>query len=193
MMTYADIWRPRVKAHQMLYDGALVIAGSAWIALWAQLAIPLPFSPVPITGQTLAILMIGALMGRRRGSLAVLAYLGEGLAGWPVFAGGRAGLAHLMGPTGGYLVGFVGAAYLIGWLAERGWARRMWTTLLAMLLGNLIIYVCGLGRLAMLVGVERAFSLGLYPFIIGDLMKMVLAALLLPAGWKLLGQVRGTH
>ncbi len=92
------------------------------------MAIQLPFSPVPITGQTMAVLLVGALLGSRRGALAVLAYIAEGLAGLPVFAGGAAGLARLFGPTGGYLVGFVAAAFLVGWLAERGWidalARR---------------------------------------------------------------------
>jgi biotin transport system substrate-specific component len=186
-VTYADILRPAAKKYALLYDVALVMGGSLFIALSAQVAIHLPFSPVPVTGQTLAVILVGMLLGSRRGSLALLTYLAEGLAGLPVFAGGTAGLARLLGPTGGYLVGFIVAAYVTGLLAERGWDRRVGTTLLAMLFGNAVIYALGLPWLAAFVGVQRALPLGLYPFIPGDLLKVVLAALLLPAGWKLLG------
>jgi len=185
--TYADILRPAAKKYALLYDVALVMGGSLFIALSAQVAIHLPFSPVPVTGQTLAVILVGMLLGSRRGSLALLTYLAEGLAGLPVFAGGTAGPARLLGPTGGYLVGFIVAAYVTGLLAERGWDRRVGTTLLAMLFGNAVLYALGLPWLAAFVGVRRALPLGLYPFIPGDLLKVVLAALLLPAGWKLLG------
>jgi biotin transport system substrate-specific component len=186
-MTYADILRPSVKRQALLYDAILVLAGSLLIGLSARLAIRLPFSPVPITGQTMAVLLAGALLGSRRGALSVLAYLGEGMAGLPVFAGGAGGIAHLAGPTGGYLAGFVLAALVVGWLAERGWDRHPGTTALAMLLGNAAIYALGLPWLAAFVGGERALVLGLYPFLAGDLLKLALAAALLPVGWKVVG------
>ena len=187
-MVYADLLRPTMRRSALLYDAALVLGASLVIALSAQVAIQLPFSPVPITGQTMAVLLVGALLGSRRGALAVLAYIAEGLAGLPVFAGGAAGLARLFGPTGGYLVGFVAAAFLVGWLAERGWDRRFGTTLAAMTLGNLVIYAVGVVWLAVFVGgLSRAWSLGVLPFLPGDVIKIILAAVLLPGGWKLLG------
>lgn len=186
-MPYANILRPSVKRYALLYDAALVIGGSLLIALCARIAIPLPFSPVPITGQTLAVLLVGALLGSRRGSLCLLAYLAEGIAGLPVFAGGKAGLTHLMGPTGGYLVGFVAAAYVTGLLAERGCDRRTGTALLVMLLGNAAIYAFGLLWLTCFVGGERALAVGLLPFVPGDFLKLFLGAMLLPSGWRLLG------
>ncbi len=192
-MVYADLLRPTMRRSALLYDAALVLGASLVIALSAQVAIQLPFSPVPITGQTMAVLLVGALLGSRRGALAVLAYIAEGLAGLPVFAGGAAGLARLFGPTGGYLVGFVAAAFLVGWLAERGWDRRFGTTLAAMTLGNLVIYGVGAVWLAVFVGgLSRAWSLGVLPFLPGDAIKIILAAVLLPGGWKLLG-MRGQH
>ncbi len=188
-MVYADILRPTVRRSALLYDAALVLAGSLLIALSAQIAVPLPFSPVPVTGQTLAVLLVGALLGSRRGSLAVLVYIAQGMAGLPVFAGGAAGPARLLGPTGGYLVGFVAAAYLVGLLAERGWDRRVSTTAAAMALGNVVIYAVGALWLAVFVGgLVPALTAGVMPFIPGDLVKIAIAALLLPAGWKLLGR-----
>jgi biotin transporter BioY len=182
---YADLWRPALRRRALAYDAALILAGSLFIALSAQLAFRLPFTPVPITGQTFAVLLTGALLGSRRGALAALGYLGEGVSGLPVFASGGGALAHLMGPTGGYLAGFVLAAFVTGFLAERGWDRRVSTTLLAMLLGNIVIYVPGLIWLAAFVGVDKMLGMGLYPFIIGDLLKIACATALLPLGWKL--------
>lgn len=184
--TYADVFRPATRRRALFYDAVLVIGGSLLIALSAQIAIPLPFSPVPVTAQTLIVLLTGALLGSKRGVLAVLAYLAEGLAGLPVFSAGRAGLAHLLGPTGGYLVGFAAAAYLTGYLAERGWDRRPLTAALAMLAGNVALYLPGLVWLAAFVGPAKAPALGLYPFIVGDLLKLTLATAFLPAGWRLL-------
>lgn len=187
-MTYADILHPSVRRYAWLYDIAWIAGGTLLIALSAQVAIPLLFSPVPITGQTLAVLLTGALLGSRRGSLCLLLYLAEGAFGLPVFAGGMAGPARLLGPTGGYLVGFIPAAFLTGLLAERGWDRRVRTTLLVMLLGNAAIYAFGLPWLARFVGGERVLTSGLLPFIPGDLLKSILATTLLPSGWKLLGR-----
>ncbi|HHS97272.1 MAG TPA: biotin transporter BioY [Chloroflexi bacterium] len=186
-MTYADVLRPATRRHALLYDLFLILGSSLLIGLGAQVAIPLPFSPVPVTGQTLAVLLTGAMLGSRRGSLAVLFYLAEGLAGLPVFAGGTAGIGHLLGPTGGYLLGFVAAAFVTGWLAERGWDRKWWTTLLAMLIGNGVLYAFGLSWLSTFVGGRAAFGLGMLPFIPGDLIKAVVAATLLPSGWRVIG------
>jgi biotin transport system substrate-specific component len=188
-LTLADIVRPVRKDSARLYDLALVLGGSIFIALCTQIAVGYP---VPVTGQTFAVLMVGALLGARRGALSVLTYLAEGAAGLPVFAHGRAGLAALMGPTAGYLVGFVGAAYLVGMLAERGWDRRPGTTISAMILGNVVIYGFGLtwlGCLAYLLGKPvggGVLAVGLYPFLAGDMLKIALAAALLPAGWRLI-------
>lgn len=185
--TYADILRPSAKQKALAYDAILVIGGSLFIALCAQFT--LHIGPVPITGQTLGVLLTGMLLGSRRGSLSVLAYLTEGVAGLPVFApGGPLGLARLVGPTGGYLIGFVAAAYATGLLAERGWDRKAATALAAMLIGNVVIYAFGLPWLALFVGIENALPMGLYPFIVGDLLKTILAAVLLPTGWRLLKQ-----
>lgn len=190
VLTQADLLKPTLSRNARLYDAALILAGSAVVAMAAQVAVRLPFSPVPVTGQTLAVLLVGALLGSKRGSLVVLAYLLEGLLGLPVFAGGLSGPAILAGPTAGYLIGFVPAAFCVGRLAELGWDRRIITTALAMALGNAVIYAAGLVWLAAFVGRDHVLALGLYPFIPGDLAKLILAALFLPAGWKWLGWVK---
>lgn len=181
--TIADLWRPREKTLADLYDISLILGGSLLIGLSAQIAIGWP---VPFTMQTFAVLMVGALFGSRRGGLTVIAYLIEGAAGLPVFSLGRGGLPVLFGPTGGYLIGFIAAAYVTGFLAQRGWDRRFVTTILAMIIGNLLILSVGLLRLSLIVGFKNALVTGVYPFIAGDLIKIGLAAALLPAGWKLL-------
>ncbi len=166
------------------YDLASILAGSIFIALSAQVALSLPFSPVPITGQTFAVLLVGAVLGRNRGAAAALAYLGEGAAGLPVFAGGLAGPAVLMGPTGGYLIGFVLGAWLCGALAERGWDRGVTGTVGSMILGNVAIFVVALPWLARFVGAENVWVMGFWPFLPGDAVKIGLAAAVLPAAWK---------
>jgi biotin transport system substrate-specific component len=196
-ITVADVFRPALKRLAVIYDIALVIGGSLFIALSAQIAVHLPFSPVPVTGQTFAVLLTGALFGSRRGCLSVLLYVIEGMAGLPVFAMGRGGLPVLFSPTGGYIVGFIAAAYLTGLLAEKGWDRRTATAALAMALGNIVIYTSGLLWLACLRFIFRVpiesgglFLVGVYPFIIGDILKIILAAILLPSGWRLLRYFR---
>ena len=182
--TMADILRPCEKRAAEIYDVTLIISGSLLIALCAQIAVGWP---VPVTGQTFAVLMIGALLGPRRGSLCVLTYIIEGVAGLPVFAHGKGGFLVLFGPTGGYLIGFIAAAYITGLLAKNGWDRRIGTTVLAMIFGNVAIYLFGLLRLCSLMGVNRrVLTVGLYPFVVGDLLKIILAAILLPSGWKLI-------
>jgi len=188
--TVADLLRPCEKKLAGFYDVALIIGGSLLIGLCAHVKVWLPFSPVPVTGQTFAVLMVGAMLGSRRGCLAGLAYIIEGAAGLPVFAAGI-GSAALLGPTGGYLFSFIPAAYITGRLAEKGWDRRFATTVLAMVCGNLAIYTFGMLWLCCLTGFSTmVLTLGLYPFIIGDLIKIILAAILLPAGWKMLGYGR---
>ncbi|MHC4119532.1 MAG: biotin transporter BioY [Planctomycetota bacterium] len=190
-ITVADLLRPCEKRRAGFYDFTMIVAGSLLIGLCAQIKIH-PFGPVPITGQTFAVLMIGALLGARRGSLAVLAYLAQGLAGLPVFAVVSGPLAFF-GPTGGYLAGFVPAAYVTGLLAEKGWDRQIGTTVLAMALGNVVIYAFGLLWLCCLIGVSKTvLTTGLLPFLGGDILKIVLVAILLPSAWKLLGRGRIT-
>ena len=186
-VTVADVFRPCGKRLAWLYDVTLIIGGSLLVGLCAQIAIGWP---VPFTGQTFAVLLTGALLGSRRGVLSVLVYLAEGVAGLPVFALGRSGFAVLLSPTGGYLVGFVAAAYITGLLAEKGWDRRVGTTISAMAFGNAAIYAFGLAWLCLLMGVNKSvLAVGLYPFIAGDILKIALAAVALPAGWKLLGML----
>jgi len=187
-MTIADVWRPAVaKTYtNILYNAVLVITASLVVALSAQIVIPLPFTPVPVTGQTLAVLLIGAVLGSARGVLAILTYLAEGALGLPVFAGGKAGLAIIAGPTGGYLIGFVIAAFVTGYLAERRWDRNIVTSFLAMSIGNIIIFALGLLILGSYVGFDKVLALGFYPFLIGDVVKLALATLLMPLGWKAL-------
>jgi biotin transport system substrate-specific component len=181
--TVADVWRPGEKSQALIYDLLLILGGSLFIALSAQLAIGWP---VPITMQTFAVLVIGILFGPKLGSLTVGLYLAEGLAGLPVFSHGLGGLLVLRGATGGYLVGFLAAAYMTGLLAKIGWDRKIATTILAMIIGNLIIYTFGFFWFAHLAGTRIALVSGIYPFIPGDIIKIALAAVLLPSGWKLI-------
>ncbi|WP_291607693.1 biotin transporter BioY [Bradyrhizobium sp.] len=159
----------------------LVVLGSALLALSAKVNVPLPY--VPMTMQTLVVLMIGAGCGARLGSITVMAYLAEGALGLPVFAGPVGGIAPLMGPTAGYLAGFVGAAFVTGWLSERGWDRSVSSLFAAMALGHVIILAAGFAWLAagMNFGAEKAWVVGVVPFIVGSIVKTALGAALLPA------------
>lgn len=162
---------------------ALVLAGSALLAISAQFAFRIPISPVPVTGQTLILLMIGMAYGSRLGAATVLAYLLEGGMGLPVFANGAAGWPVLIGPTGGYLVGFVAAAYVLGLLAERGYGRGPVSTALAMLVGTAVIYLLGAVWLGQFLGFEKAVTVGVQPFLYGDVLKLIVAAGLMPLAW----------
>ena len=172
-------------------DLTLVIGGSLLIAAAAQVRIALPFTPVPVTGQTFAVLLMGAMLGARRGAAAAMTYLALGILGLPVFSAAPPGPAAFMSPTAGYLAGFVGAAWVTGSLSERGWDRRPWTAALAMLIGSIVIFSCGLLWLGRFTGWDKVLQTGLFPFIPGDLIKIALATALLPAGWRFLGK-RGT-
>ena len=165
----------------------LAVAGS--LLLWASAKVQVPFWPVPLTMQTFVVLGLGAAFGWRLGMATVALYLLQGAIGLPVFAGTPEkgiGLLYMAGPTGGYLAGFVLAAGITGWLAERGFDRNVLTMGLAMLAGTVAIYALGLGWLATLIGVEKAVEFGLVPFIPGDIVKLVLAAIVFPAAWKLI-------
>lgn len=163
----------------------LILLGSWLVALFAQVEIPLPFSPVPITGQTFAVLLVGALLGSKRGAAAMLAYIAQGAAGLPFFAGGASGFGILTGATAGYLAGFVVAAYVIGLLAERGMERNFKTSIVPFLVGTIIIYAFGVTWLSIIVGsFGKAIELGLLPFVVGDIIKLIAAAIALPTAWK---------
>jgi biotin transport system substrate-specific component len=170
----------------ILTDALLVVAGTLIVALAAQVSIPLPFTPVPITGQTFAVVLVGASLGAVRGFSSLLLYWLVGLAGAPVYSDQLSGWETFVGPTGGYIVGFMIAAALTGWLAERKWDRRLSSSVAAMLTGNVAIYVPGLLWLAHSIGTDLAGTLeaGLYPFVVGDLIKLYLAGALLPLAWK---------
>ena len=170
-------------------NALLVVGGSLLVALCAQVSVPLPFSPVPVTGQTFAVLLLGATLGARRSAAALLLYLAEGAAGLPVFApGGLPGVARLAGPTGGYLLAFPAAAFLVGLLVERPQAsgpRRWWTWLGAALAAEAVILAAGTAWLALLTQASwmEAAPLGAWPFLPGSLAKAALVALCLPASW----------
>ncbi len=183
---YAELLRPTTRGRALLYDIGIAICGSIVIALASRIAFYLPLSPVPVTGQTFAVLLVGAILGRKRAVMAVAAYLTEGAMGLPVFAGGAAGIGILGGLTGGYLIGFLAAGFITGYLAESGWDRRFLTTVLAMIFGNLAIYIFGVSWLAAFIGIDKALYAGLLVFLPGDILKIIAASLLLPVGWKLL-------
>lgn len=166
---------------------ALVVGFALFTALMAQIEFPLWFTPVPITGQTLAVLLAGAALGSRLGAASQGLYVGLGALGLPFYSGGEGGWTVATGATGGYLVGFIVAAALVGHLAERGQDRTVLTALTAFLAGSAVIYLFGVAWLAsyLEVGATEAMGLGLVPFVIGDLVKIALAGLLLPAAWRL--------
>jgi len=163
-------------------DFAWVPGFSLFTAAMAQIRIPLPFTPVPLTGQTLAVLLSGAVLGSRRGIASQALYLAEGAAGLPVFAGGAFSVLHLMGPTGGYLWSYPLAAGLVGWLVERGASRRTSRLILSLCVANALILVCGAFWLHRFYGIpyRQASLLGFYPFLIGDTLKIILVGVLLP-------------
>ncbi|WP_298121363.1 biotin transporter BioY [uncultured Aurantimicrobium sp.] len=185
----------RIGSRTLATDVALIAAGAVLTAGAAQLVIPM--WPVPITGQTFAVLFVGATLGSLRGALSMLLYVGLGVAGLPVFAEGGAGLAKLAGPTGGYMIGFVLAAALVGWLAQKQWDRKVLGTIGAFLAGTAVIYAVGLPWLSVALGqlgypndLSATLQAGLYPFIPGDLIKALAAGGLLPLVWKLTSRTK---
>lgn len=173
-------------------DTLLVVGGAALIAIVAQVFFYLPFTPVPVTGLTFGVIVTGAALGWVRGLLATALYVLIGAAGAPVYADGSSGVGVLLGVTGGYLVGSVLAAALIGFLAEKAWDRRVVSAVPAMLLGELVIFTVGVGWLMVFLGVGlgEGLALGFAPFLIGEAIKLVAAGLLLPGAWKLVDRVK---
>jgi len=187
--TLAAVLWPQARLSPALRNAALALGGT--VLLWLSSKIQIPLYPVPVTMQTLVVLVLGIAYGWRLGVATMALYLVEGAIGLPVFAGGwsEGGGYHLLfGPTGGYLFGFVVAAGVCGRLAERGWDRSLWTAGAAMVIGNLIIYAMGLAWLAVQIGAADAVKYGLLPFLLGDALKIVLGACGLPAAWQLLGR-----
>jgi biotin transport system substrate-specific component len=171
-------------------DIALILGGAALTAVAAQIAIPM--WPVPITGQTFAVLLVGAVLGASRGALSMITYFSLGAAGLPVFTGAVAGITF--GTTFGYLVGFIAAAAVVGWFSQLNWHRRISGVLASFTIGNAVIYLFGLPWLAFALSnlnlaseISAVFMAGLVPFLVGDAIKIALAAAALPLAWKYLG------
>lgn len=180
----------RVIPRSLGTDVALILGGAVLTAVAAQVAIPM--WPVPITGQTFAVLLVGAVLGASRGAISMIAYLSMGAVGLPVFTGAVSGLTF--GTTFGYLVGFIAAAAIVGWLAQLNWQKKVIGVFGSFLIGNAVIYLFGLPWLAFALSnlnlasnLSAVLAAGLIPFLVGDAIKMVLAAAMLPLAWKYLG------
>lgn len=184
----AAVWSED-KSNALLRNAVLAIAGS--LLIWVSAKIQIPLQPVPLTLQTLAILVIGAAYGWRLGMVTVALYLAEGAAGLPVFAGPVGGFAYLLGGTGGYLTGFLFASGVVGWLAERGFSRNIITTAIAMFAGSVVIHAFGIAWLQSFIGWEKAAMIGSVPFFYGDLIKLALATAILPGAWFAVKKIKG--
>ncbi len=176
----------------LLTDAILVVAGAGLVALAAQVVIER--WPVPITGQTFGVLLVGASLGAVRGLASLTLYVAAGLLGAPIYQDQHHGWEYFLGPTGGYLLGFVVAAALTGYLAEKRWDRRLSSAVAAMLTGNVVVYAFGLPWLAaeLDLGFKETLEAGLYPFVVGDVLKLYLAGALLPLAWRAVERFRGT-
>jgi biotin transport system substrate-specific component len=180
----------RVVPRSVVNDFALIVSGAVLTAYAAQLVIPM--WPVPFTAQTFAVLLVGSVLGASRGAISLMAYFSMGAVGLPVFS---AGTSLSFGPTFGYLVGFVAAASVVGWLSERGWHRSVAGVIGSFTIANATIYLFGLPWLAFALGnlgvsndIAAVATAGLVPFLVSDALKMILAAALLPLAWKFLGK-----
>jgi len=181
---YARLIRGRVAANMLM-----VIAGSALIAIAAQVAIPLPFTPVPLTLQPLAVLLVGVVLGSARGAAAASLYLIEGATGLPVFAQGHGGMVWLVAPTAGYLFSYPFASWTAGWFSERGWGSTTTRAISGMLVALGVIYLGGWAWLSLIAGARAAFVMGIAPFILSDIVKIALGAALLPYAQRALARV----
>ncbi|HEV7603528.1 MAG TPA: biotin transporter BioY [Candidatus Limnocylindrales bacterium] len=192
-LTIADFLVPiRVgeRLNARVRDIVLVLTGALFIYLTSRVLIVVPGTPVPITGQTFGVLLVGGALGFRRGLIAVGLYVLLGVVGLPFFAEGKGGLSVIWGASGGYLVGFIVAGAVVGRLAELGWDRKIGGAIGAMLVGSAIIYAIGLPWLKVVaaLSVEEMVAKGLTPFLLGDALKLVLAAVLFPAAWWVVGR-----
>ena len=190
-MTTAVITQRALRSSRLVAV-TLVVAAAALTALAAQWRFHLPFTPVPITGQTFAVLLTGAALGWRLGGSGQMLYIAAGILGAPVFTDAGSGWEVMRGATGGYIVGFVFAAALVGWAAERGHDRRFGSTVVSFLAGSAVIYVFGILGLMAATGFSfpEAISRGVVPFLVGDLVKAIAAGAILPGAWWLLGERR---
>jgi len=173
----------RVFGRTLALDVVLVVAGAALTALLAQVAVPL--IPVPVTGQTLAVLLVGATLGAARGAISLGLYAAVGILGLPVFSDYGSGLEVMLGPTGGYILGFIFSAALVGWLSERAWERQVLKALATFVAGTLVVFAVGLPWLAVVLQLDlgQTLNAGLWPFLVGGAIKAVLAAGILPLAW----------
>jgi biotin transport system substrate-specific component len=176
----------------VLADAILVLAGTGLVAGAAQISFSLPFTPVPITGQTFAVVLVGASLGTVRGFSSLFLYLWLGVAGAPIYADHAHGWSVITSASGGYIVGFVLASAVTGYLAEHRWDRRLSSSIGSMLTGNVIIYLVGLPWLAVALdtNLEKTLEYGLYPFVPGDIFKLYVAAGLLPGAWKVVERIK---
>lgn len=190
MQTNASTTIPSILSGRMIRDRAamnalFIVAASALIAIAAQIAINVPFSPVPLTLQPVAVLFVGAALGSRRGAAAVALYLFEGIIGLPVFAQAHGGAIWLVGATGGYLLAYPLAAFVAGWFSEHGWGSTILRAVAGMLAALAVAYAGGWSWLAILAGPRAAFTLGITPFVVADIVKITIAAAMLPYAQRL--------
>jgi len=185
------VGRPSTRARALALDATLVLTGALTVAVLAQVEVPL--WPVPITGQTLGVIVVGAALGARRGALSLLSYLGLGLAGLPVFAGLSGGLASVAKPSFGFIIGFVFAAFVAGWFAERSWDRRPALAFAGFVAASVVPFLVGVPYMAFILdnvlglgyGLGDVLAVGVLPFIVGGVVKAALAAAIVPAAWAL--------
>ena len=171
------------KNQELLKNILLVLSGTIFLALMSQLSITLPFTPVPITGQTFAVMFIGLIYGRKLGSATLLSYIAAGSAGLPVFAGFSGGLTFFT-PSGGYIIGFYFAALICGYFADKGWTKSPVKLISLLIAAHAVLYFFGLLQLSVFLPNKNVFVIGLYPFIAGDVIKMMILSALLPTAWK---------
>lgn len=176
----------------LITNGALALGGVTFLALMAQIALPIPGSPVPVTGQTLGALLIGASYGRALGATTFALYLGIGIAGAPVFSQQGHGIAKVVGPTGGYLIGMFLATVVLSFLASKKWDKKIFTAILSMLIGQALIFIPGLIWLQQSTGKDWSWTInaGLTPFIFGEIIKVAIAATALPILWRVVDKRR---
>jgi len=184
-ITFSEAVIPRTG---VLREVVMIGAAVGFMAACARMSFYPSWSPVPVTAQTFGALLIGALLGSKRGAASMLSYLGAGVSGLPVFAHGLSGPAELTGPTGGYLFGFVIGAYVVGFLAERGWDRNFITVAAAMLVGDVLLFTPGVAWLSHYVPSAHLYAAGVGPFIPGEIAKIVIASAILPSGWAVLSR-----